>query len=409
MNQPVALKHLRYRWVILALCVGCFLFTFITRFTWPPLIPVMIPVLGMKMSQAGAYMSAFYLGYIITQIPAGIMADKCGVRLILGGSLILEGLSTSALSFINSYETGFALRILSGLGAGAVYSSCSLALMEWFPTHERGKAFGVLLAAPSGGILMTNLIVPPLNQLVGWQGAFQAVGSLTIFAGLMVLCFMRSRAVSASEEKTVIEGFKVILSHQSLVYTALAGFGLLWLELGIATWANAHIKRLGYSVVDAGIVMMWYGLGGMIAPLVSGFVSDRIGQRKSLIILSYGLTIPLCIVFGNQTGQWELSVTAFVFAFCSYVANPQLTILISQFAGTKWAATANGTSNFIFQLASMIVPFVIGWSIDLTGTFSAAWWILAAGPLAGILLMLRVRESQAADEDIASLALSKIQ
>lgn len=48
-------KMFRYRWVILSLCAGCFLFTFITRFTWPPLIPVVVPALGMKMSQAGQF------------------------------------------------------------------------------------------------------------------------------------------------------------------------------------------------------------------------------------------------------------------------------------------------------------------------------------------------------------------
>jgi MFS family permease len=407
MHQTIPSTGLRYRWVILGLCVGCFLFTFVTRFTWPPLIPVMIPVLGMKMSQAGAYMSAFYLGYIITQIPAGFMADKFGVRLILGISLIMEGLSTSALSYIGTYETGFMLRILSGLGAGAVFSSCSLALMEWFPVRERGKAFGTLLAAPSGGILLTNLMVPPLSQYAGWQGAFQAVGSLTIFAGLMVLFFMRSRNTSGPLEKSIRVGFKVIFSHRSLILTALAGFCLLWLQLGVATWANAHIKRLGFTVIEAGLVMMWYGLGGMAAPLVSGLLSDRIGKRKGLILVSYLLTIPLCIAFGQQTGQWGLSIIAFAFAFVSYIANPQLTILISQFAGTQWAATANGTSNFIFQLASMISPFVIGWSIDLTGAFSAAWWILAAGPLVGIALILQVNETEEASEADSPLVLAK--
>lgn len=407
MHQTIPSTGLRYRWVILGLCVGCFLFTFVTRFTWPPLIPVMIPVLGMKMSQAGAYMSAFYLGYIITQIPAGFMADKFGVRLILGISLIMEGLSTSALSYIGTYETGFLLRILSGLGAGAVFSSCSLALMEWFPVRERGKAFGALLAAPSGGILLTNLMVPPLSQYAGWQGAFQTVGSLTIFAGLMVLFFMRSRNTSGPLEKSIRVGFKVIFSHRSLILTALAGFCLLWLQLGVATWANAHIKRLGFTVIEAGLVMMWYGLGGMAAPLVSGLLSDRIGKRKGLILVSYLLTIPLCIAFGQQTGQWGLSIIAFVFAFVSYIANPQLTILISQFAGTQWAATANGTSNFIFQLASMISPFVIGWSIDLTGAFSAAWWILAAGPLVGIALILQVNETEEASEADSPLVLAK--
>ena len=55
-------ESLQYRWVILVLCVLCFLFSFITRFTWPPLISVIVPALGMSMGQAGGFMSAFYLG-----------------------------------------------------------------------------------------------------------------------------------------------------------------------------------------------------------------------------------------------------------------------------------------------------------------------------------------------------------
>ena len=144
-----------YRWIILLLTVGSFLFTFITRFAWPPLIPVVGPVLGMKMTQAGAYMSAFYMGYVITQIPAGVLADRFGVRVILGASLIIEGLSTFAMGSITTFDTGFWLRIVTGLGAGAVFGACARALMEWFPARERGTAFGIMLAAPSGGIVLS--------------------------------------------------------------------------------------------------------------------------------------------------------------------------------------------------------------------------------------------------------------
>lgn len=386
------LKAVRYRWVILALCAACFLFTFITRFTWPPLIPVVVPVLGMKMSQAGAFMSAFYIGYVITQIPSGVLADRFGVRLILAGSLILEGLSTSALGYASTYETGFYLRIMSGLGAGAVFSSCSRAIMEWFPQEERGRAFGVLLAAPSGGILMTNLIVPPLNQFLGWNGAFQAVGSLTVMAGVLVFFFMRSQEGIKDEDKGLLTGFKVIFNSRDLILTAFAGFCLMWLELGMATWANAYIKRLGFSVAAAGGVMVFYGLGGVLAPLISGFVSDITRQRKWLIVIAYLLVIPLTVVFGSQKSLIMLSVMGFILGFCSYIANPQLTVLISQFAGKEWAATANGVSNFLFQLASLISPWLIGMVIDFTGNFSWVWFIMAAGPLAGILLMLPVRQ-----------------
>lgn len=396
MENTAAVKPLKYRWVILALCAACFLFTFITRFTWPPLIPVVVPILGMKMSQAGAFMSAFYIGYVITQIPAGVLADRFGVRLILAGSLILEGISTSALGYISTYEMGFNLRILSGLGAGAVYASCSRALMEWFPENERGRAFGVFLAAPSGGILITNLAVPPLNQVLGWNGAFQSVGLLTIIAGVLVFLFMRSADDIRNEDKGLLSGLKVFVGSRNLILTALAGFCLMWLELGMATWANAYIKKLGFSVTAAGQVMVFYGIGGVLAPLVSGFVSDLTGQRKWLIIAAYLAVIPLTVIFGHQKTLAMLSVMGFVLGFCSYVANPQLTVLISQFAGKEWAATANGVSNFMFQMASLISPWLIGMVIDVTGNFSWVWFIMAAGPLLGLMFMLPVKEARRA-------------
>ncbi|MBP2656893.1 MAG: sugar phosphate permease, partial [Firmicutes bacterium] len=72
--------------------------------------------------------------------------------------------------------------------------------------------------------------------------------------------------------------------------------------------------------------------------------------------------------------------------------NPQLTIMISQFAGMKWAATANGVSNFLFQLASLLSPWFIGLVIDSTGIFDYVWWILAMGPVLSIFFVIGVRE-----------------
>jgi predicted MFS family arabinose efflux permease len=384
----------KYRWVILGLCVTCFLFTFITRFAWPPLISVVAPVLGINMTQAGAYMSAFYIGYVLTQIPAGILADRFGVRYILAVSLIMEGLSTSSLSFIHDYHTGFVLRILAGLGAGAVFSSCSRALVEWFPEHERGKAFGILLASLSGGILISNFLAPTLNQMVGWRGTFQAIGSLTIFAGVLIFLFMRSNVDLHEENESVLQGCRIIFGNANLLLTASAGFFLMWLELGTATWANAHIKGMGYSVSDAGNVMMWYGLGGVLSPLIFGYISDRIGQRKPIIVCALIATVPTTLLFGAQTSLDMLQVCGFIAGFCTYIANPQLTILVSNYAGRKWAATANGVSNFLFQLASLISPLVTGMVIDATGHFMYVWWILVLGPVVSTFLILRIRENR---------------
>lgn len=42
---------------------------FVSRFAWPPLIPVIMPVMGINMTQAMTFITAFYIGCVITQIP----------------------------------------------------------------------------------------------------------------------------------------------------------------------------------------------------------------------------------------------------------------------------------------------------------------------------------------------------
>lgn len=382
-----------YRWVVLTLTVFCFVLTFLIRFTWPPLIPIVVPILKMSMTQAGAYMSAFYIGYVITQIPAGILADRFGVRFILAASLVLEGISTWAMGSISTYDMGFWLRIATGLGAGAVYSACARALMEWFPVHERGTAFGIMLAAPSAGMVLANYLVPVLNSYIGWQGAFTSVGIATSIIGI-VLYFLIKSEDSVKGAQPLLGGFKVVFSSKDLLLTALAGFGLLWVELGFATWAFAYIRKLGFTMVDAGLVLIWYGVAGVISPLVSGWLSDVLKNRKTIIIAAYVLSVPATIMFGYQTNLAMLSVWAFIMGIAHWAGNPHLTILVSEYAGREWAATANGVANCFFQAAPIIGSVVMGWSIDATGTFNTVWYIMAAGPLIGAILLAFIRIPQ---------------
>ncbi|QDR78945.1 MFS transporter [Sporomusa termitida] len=383
-------EYSQYRWVIMLLMFSSFVLTFLARFAWPPLIPVVVPVLNMNMSQAGAYMMAFYIGYVITQIPAGMLADRFGVRTILGVSLVIEGISTWAMGSITSFDMGFVLRVVTGLGAGAIMACCARALMEWFPAHERGTAFGLLLAAPSGGLLLANYIVPTLNALFSWQGAFQGIGIATAILGVLIYLLVKT-SDEPKGEKSFFGGFKVFFANRNIVLVAVAGFCLMWMELGVATWANVYIKNLGFTVKEAGTVLIWYSVGGVIAPVISGWVSDRLGNRKHLVIAAYLISAPLTVYFGSQTTLSMLNMAGFVYGFCSYLANPHLSLMVSEFAGKEWAATANGITNFIFQLASMIGPLVLGGVIDLTGNFSTVWYMMAAGPIVGILALLPLR------------------
>jgi ACS family hexuronate transporter-like MFS transporter len=384
-----------FRWVVLALVVLTWITTFFIRLTWPPLIPVVVPILHMKMTQAGAFMSAFYIGYVITQIPGGLMADRFGARMTLAVTLVIGGISTIAMGSINDFTTGFILRVICGLAFGGDYAAAARVIMEWFRPQERGIAFGAMFTGPMAGIVLSSLIVVPLNQAWGWRWAFRSSGIIAIIIAL-VIYFVLNIETAKSKEKApgLFAGFPIVFSNRNVLLPAIAGFCTVWVQMGAATWVFAHIKKLGFAPHTVASVVLIYGIGGILSSIVSGWISDRIGNRKMMVIVVYILTVPATIIFGYQTTLVALIVWGFIFGFISYGPNPHLTIFMSEAVERKYVGLANGTGNLIYQFANVIVPLVTGWSIDVTGNFNAVWWMLAAGPFIAIFLTLPVDQKR---------------
>jgi MFS family permease len=91
-----------------------------------------------------------------------------------------------------------------------------------------------------------------------------------------------------------------------------------------------------------------------------------------------------------------LLILGFFLGYVSYMVNSPLNILITDVAGKQWAGSAIGTTNFIFQFASMICPVVVGFSIDFTGNFRAGWFIITAGSLVGLLAVAALKYEETA-------------
>lgn len=388
-----------YRWLILTLTVLSFVLTFLCRFSWPPLIPVIVPIIHMNMSQAGAYMSAFYIGYVITQIPAGILADAFGVRAVLGVTLAIGGIAQYFMGDINSFQAGFWLRIVIGLAAGADMSCCVRAIMEWFAPRDRGIAFGILLAGPTLGLLAANYFVPALNGAFQWRTAYHIVGiAVFIFA---IIVYSLIKASDTKQAQSLFGGVPHFFKSRDLVLLGCAGFCFIWMEIGFAAFANTFLKKhLGFSIKEAGLILVCYSIGGVLASPASGWISDLIGHRKQLVIGAFVLSFLCTFYFGYQTTALMLMVVGFIYGFVSYFANPHVSLMIAEIAGKDRSATATGISNVMFQIASILSPLALGISIDITHKFDSIWYILALGPLVGIVVMAVVRPPTAAQSSV---------
>ncbi len=384
-----------FRWFMLIVLLASFTVTFMTRFIWSPLISTMSAEFSLNATEAGAYMSAFYAGYLITQIPGGMLADRFGVKFVMSVSLIIGGISTFCLSLMTSYEMGFALRVATGLGAGCIMACCGKVISKYFKPNERSMAFGILLVGPTAGLLLSNYLGPVLLGSVGWQGTFRTVGIIAIVIAVLVFVLVKNERSAQVQQVGFFSSLKDVFANKGVVLVGFAGFGLMWVSLGTATWANSYMASIGISGNVAGQVMMLYSVGGIIASISSGWLVDKFGlDRRKYIMACYLALIVITIVFGMQTSVALLMVTGFLFGFFSYTANPHLNSLVIDYSGAEFAATATGFTNVLFQVASLIGPLVFGMMSDVTGSFTSVWIAMAVGPLFGIVMLLLARNAQ---------------
>lgn len=388
-NSPPNYHNSAYRWVILALAFTSFTMAFVSRFAWPPLISVVSPVMGINFTEAMAYMTAFYIGYVATQIPGGIMADRFGPKIVLSAALFLQGLGTLGVGLTENYQVGFILRVICGLGAGCVYSSCLKAMVAWFSPAQRGLAIGVMMTSPTIGIAIPNFAMPILNSTIGWQGAFRSVGVALVVLAVVLFIFMKdAKTVAAGPRKSFTVGLKFVVSNRNIILISLAGFSNVWCQIGFGSVANPYmVSALGVTVAEAGRVMMIYGLIGILMPTLAGYLSGKFPRRKTgLIILCHILMIAAFLLFGQMSSLNGALAVACLIGLLIAFSNPIYSIIIADNAGPEWAATAGGVGNCIFQIGALLSPLVIGLARDFTGMHTWTWWILAGGALLGIIV-----------------------
>ena len=389
MNSDNEMKLNPYRWPLHILVILYYTMGFMVRFAWPPLIPLVTADLGISMAKAGAYMSAFYIGYVLIHIPGGLLGDRFGSRLVIDTALLVEGLGTLGLGLVSDFNLGFACRVLTGLGAGAIYSACVRYVSTLFPPKEAGLAFGLMMMAPAGvGIILPNLLMPWLSTVLSWRQSFIVLSGIVFLMSVVTFIVVRDKPALAQRRMSFGESFMAVIKNRNLVFLALASFWLMWVMVGFVSWGNTYVKELGFSVSTASLVMMAYGLTGIAASPLGGYLGQKISNPMAMFIILLLCLAPCVWGFGQSRSLWTLAAFSGAVGFIIGLANPLLPLLTAMFAGPELRATAGGVTGCIFQTGAILGPLAVGLSKDYTGGFALAWQLLTAAALVGAACLI---------------------
>jgi sugar phosphate permease len=390
-HAEAATTGLTYRWVILFLTWFALLISFVDRLAWGNVALEVGRSLNMPLTALGAYVTAFYIGYVISNALTGFLTDRFGARLAISLGLLVLGFCTFTFGLIQSFSAGLVIQVLMGVASGIDYSSGVKLNAVWFARLERGRAFGIYMTAISLAVVVANGLVPPLAAHLDWRGAYYVLGLVTIATGVLTFAAIRNGAKEApTAEKPP---FRMLFTKRDLLMVNLAGFGAMWGTWGFAFWANTLMIR-GHNLTpaEAAGIMVLVGIAAIVSKPLIGLISDWLGGLRKLPVIVVLVAFTLCLLGFGQTETVEhFRLVAPLLGFFAFVYSPLMGAMVAEIAGPSLAGSATGVTNAFWQTGSVIVPVVVGGVFQMTGSFSAAFATLAAGPAFGALMMTFVR------------------
>eukprot|EP00953_Heterococcus_sp_UTEX-ZZ885_P002566 1900-Heterococcus_DN1.PRE.3 len=148
----------------------------------------------------GTVLSAFFLGYALTQMLGGWLADKYGGRYTLAAGLTAWSvftLLTPAAAALGSVPL-LATRVALGLGEGFAFPSIHAMISEYVPAQRQATVVGAVTAASYGGAALAFGASPTLAQNYGWESIFYVFGGVSLLLTPAWLLFKPSYSSSST-------------------------------------------------------------------------------------------------------------------------------------------------------------------------------------------------------------------
>jgi MFS family permease len=373
------------RWSVLALVTVAHALGALSVLSVAPLSPFLFDALELTRAQVGLLLPAVYLGGVMMALPAGWLTDRLGVRLTLGGGLLLIGAFVMAASWTPSFPALLGALVGAGFGFSVLNPSTGKAVVEWFPPRGRGLAMGIKQTGLTLGGLTGALTLPPLALAFGWREALRAAGAVSVLAAALVLAVYRPPATPESAPPTSwprLTELSVFMRRPGVVVVFVSGLALSIGQSSVLAYLALYAKEtLAVSAVAAGQVLALAQLGGTGARLAWGAASDRFfgGRRRPGVVASalLGAAAYALLALGPQlpaAGIVPLAILAGAGAFGwvgLYFA------LVAEIGGARYAGLLTGVAVAFAWSGVLIGPPMFGLLLGSTGSYAWPWLTLA--------------------------------
>ena len=340
-----------------------------------------------------------FMGFGSGGVVTGRITDRFGIIAamalsiaFLGVSFVLAGLAATLWQFNLVY-------FLIGLGTSATFAPLMAEVSHWF---ERYRGLAVTIVA--SGNYVAGTVWPPLVnygvQEIGWRWSHIAIGIFCAVTMTILLVVLRAIMGSGgARDHANAPPPQVDLNLSTNTLTVLLCIASISCCVAMAM-PQVHIVSycgdLGYGVAR-GAEMLSIMMGfGIISRIGSGFLADKVGGLRTLLIGSIAQAFALLfyLFFDSLTSLYLISA---MFGLFQGGIVPSYAIIVREAMPAREAATRVGIVIFASVFGMSFGGWVSGVIFDATGSYAAAfangfgWNLLNVTIVLGLLIRARGR------------------
>jgi ACS family tartrate transporter-like MFS transporter len=367
----------------------------------------MSKAIGLTAQTFGVGVGAFYVGYLLFEIPSNIVLARTGARVSLARLAIGSGLVTMLTAFVQGPTSFYLARFLLGLTEAGYLVGIVLYLSYWFPAEHRARINALfMLSLPlafalSSAVAGSILNLDGLFGVAGWQWLFLLEGSPAVLAGIFCLFYLDDRPAQANwltpaERRALVEAvdrdgivaersvgamvkeLPSVLCDPFVLVGGIIYFGVAFGIISLTSWTPTVIQTFGLSYREVGFVTMLAPLTATVAMVLWSRWSDRRQERvinTTVALLVGALGWAIAALANNPF----MIVIGFVVAAIGIYSTYAISFTITQtYVAPAKRPVAIGAVGVIGSFGGILVPIIVGSLRTSSGSFTSGFLVVSA-------------------------------
>ena len=400
------IKTPSYAWVVLFALYMATLAAPLNMFKLPPVMTTIQEAFNMDSVASGDLMAIFSIMGFVLAIPAGFILKRFGIKLTALFAVAAVAIGTSLGAIASTSNMLFVGRFIEGIGMGLIMVAAPFAISLWFPAHNRALPTGLWATSVGVGNVVTLWLAPTMAVTYGWKsvwwaGAAFAAMAFILFAILFRMPRKDEMPEAAAPPAAANEAPPSLASGMRNINYWLIGIGFGVYNLVVMAMCTflpmfLEVER-GYSLtyenglfMNASFVTALIMLVSIISAPGGGYISDRLGSRKAVVLVAYAVMTVTFLVPFSVTG-WQIPAYMLVFGFFGGPIAPILLAAVPEVSkrpqligiGMACAALCQNAGMYIGPSLFIRIQVSAGWA-------TAGYWMIPIC-IIGMLAVWRIK------------------